>query len=269
VSDVDPRDSADVAWLEARERGAPVLPPIDPVRATGYAELLAAIETLPDDKAPVDWEAEVMSALPSAVPAGLTSISASPASVTSIEAGRAPTVGASADSPRPSLENRDVEVPRSGGRRWLAAVATVAAAAAGLFVWLHHVPDNPDHRLLDGQPDAVSLSTQIIRTPGSRSGGHTTEAALGDVLRAVVIAAEKGELRIYRDDRDVVVRCPGQAECAQAPERLTAELRLTAPGRYRAVYFRRAASVPSTGTLDGDLNACGCASSTAVPIVVR
>jgi len=139
--------------------------------------------------------------------------------------------------------------------------------------------------------------TRIVRIVGSRHGDATSDAAIGDVLQVAVAGGTHGELRIYRDDREVVLRCPGQAGCTREPGRLSAELPLTGPGRYRAVYLltrspghaedpalsrskgvvqnhgsmRYEVQQPrsTTGTLEGDLAACGCASRAAVPIVVR
>lgn len=223
MSGADRRDAEDVAWLEARERGAATLPPIEAARAAAYGELQGLIAALPDEAAPAGWEVDVMAALATASPA-----------------------------PR---------APVRGRRRWVrgaAGVAAVAGVAALVIVLQPPVA-----------PDAVPAMT-IVRGQGGRGDG-TAGAAIGDVLR-VDVAAGAGELRIYRDDREVVARCPGQAGCTQAAGHLTVELPLTAPGRYRAVYLQPAPRAPlrePTGTLDGDLASCRCESRTAAPVMAR
>jgi hypothetical protein len=264
MSGTDPRDAEDVAWLEARERGASVLPQIGARRAAAYDDVQALIAALPDEAAPAGWEDEVMAALPSA--ARGEAAGAMPATPTPIEDEQAPIVRSSVDatSGAPvSLEDRRVDAARRARGRWI-PVAAAVAAAAGLLLWWQHSPAPSTDPSKDER-----LSSHIIRSQGSRSSDASTEAAVGDVLQVEVTEENQGELRIYRDDREVVVRCPGQAECAQASGRLTAELRLSAPGRYRAVYLRPAQSISPTGTLDGDLAVCRCASRTTLPIVVR
>jgi hypothetical protein len=276
MSATDPRDARDVAWLDAREAGGSALPPIDADRAAAYDQLQALIAALPDLTAPEGWQNDVMAALPSD---GRADAVPSPADRRHSPANReapgepAPLPGA-ASGDAPAVPRRDL---RSHRRRWnpaAAAVTAVAVAAAGLLLWSQRQPAPVR--------DALDSSVWIVSATGSRHGEATGEASIGDVLRADVAEVAGAELRIYRDDRELVLRCPGQAGCGRASGRTTAALHLTSPGAYRVVYFLPvpaqvgvspgappAPSRPPTGTLEGDLAACGCASRTAAPIVAR
>jgi hypothetical protein len=209
VTDRDPSDADDIAWLEAREHGASALPPLDPARARAYSELQALIATLPDEAPPPGWEADVKAAL-------------------------------AAD-----------RVATAAPRRWRAGAAAAATLTAIGLLWLA-----PWRRPV-APPEHDAPVTRVVHGQVARHGDAGGDAAIGDVLQVEV------------------VRCPGQAVCTQAAGRLAAELPLIAPGRYRALYMTRtpadsqAPALPVTGTLDGDLAACGCAASVAVPIVVR
>lgn len=252
MSATDPRDEQDLAWLDARERGAAALPPIDAARAAGYDGIQSMIAGLPDEAAPAGWEAEVMAMLPSPGRA-------------SLESTAAPKRGASAAAREASIAPADRRggASRRARRAWIGGAAAAAVAAAGLLLWLHQRPP-----AVPARPYDEVLSIRVLRGEGFRNGSGAT-AAIGDVLQVEVAEAGKGELRIYRDNRDVVMRCPGQADCVQAGGRLSAELRLRGPGEYRAVYLQPAPTGPLTGTLAGDLAACRCEARTATPIVAR
>jgi hypothetical protein len=156
--------------------------------------------------------------------------------------------------------------PAAAHRRWTVAALAFAAAAA---VLLRGVPVEDSAPADDGAP-----SIDVVPGDGARRGDGG-DAALGDMLR-VAAHAGGGELRIYRDDREVVLRCP-RAACRHAEGGVIAELRVTAPGVYRAVVLERAPAsgdlpappLPATGSLEGDVAACGCAAQISVPIVAR
>jgi len=156
--------------------------------------------------------------------------------------------------------------PATVRRRWVPGAGAALAFAAAAAVLLRAAPATNDV-VDDGAP-----SIRIVRIEGARADG--ADAALGDVLR-VEASTGDGELRIYRDDRDVVLRCPGDA-CRSAAGRLIAELRLSAPGVYRAVVLQLPdarsivrPAIPVTGTLAGDADACRCIARTSVPIIAR
>jgi hypothetical protein len=151
-------------------------------------------------------------------------------------------------------------MPASVRRRWLPGPTAALAFAAAAAVLLQAAPV-PRRPLDDGGP-----SIRVVRGEGARGDG--ADAALGDTLH--VEAPTGGELRIYRDDRDVVLRCIAGA-CTSTPGRVIAELRLSAPGVYRAVVLLPDAgpAIPMTGTLAGDADACRCTARTSVPIIAR
>jgi hypothetical protein len=263
VNATDSGDADDIAWLEARELGLSELPAISTERAIDYEHLEALIAALPDEEPPTGWEAAVDAALP-------PDARASPqAGDTSIEAG-APLADSQArieglrDSTNgPVSRSRKVthERGRVGGR-WLPVVGTVSVSVgAGLLWWFHHPAEPPTEQ--------GELSARIVKAYESRSGDSSLDGALGDVLRVEIAHPRKGELRIYRDDQEVVLRCPGHAHCVYSSASLKVDLQLTAPGRYRAVYLEPAPMNNPAGTLDADLAACDCAPRMAVPIVVR
>ncbi|MBC7978839.1 MAG: hypothetical protein H7138_27970, partial [Myxococcales bacterium] len=144
--------------------------------------------------------------------------------------------------------------------RWIAA-ATALAAIAALVLWSRRAPE----------VDTVAEGTPITRVThhaGNRAG-MGNEATVGDTLHVEVTELGAGELRVYRDDQEVVLRCPGPPPCVRTAGRLAGELRLAAPGQYRAVYLTPAPTGALTSTLANDLASCGCSSRVAVPVVAR
>lgn len=238
------RDAQDVAWLEARERGAPVLPQIDPQRAAAYDEIQALIAGLPDESAPNGWEHDVLAALP---PPGRAELSTSVAQLTGTAARKNPTAASKL---------------HSGRGRWIALGTTLAALAA-VVLW-RQLPGAPD---VDTVADGTPL-TRVVHRAGSRAG-LGNDATVGDTLHVEVNEPGPGELRVYRDDQEVVMRCPGPPPCVRSARRLEGELRLAAPGQYRAVYLMPAPTGRLTSTLANDLANCGCSSRVAVPVVAR
>jgi hypothetical protein len=129
--------------------------------------------------------------------------------------------------------------------RWIGLAAPALAAAAAVVLWLGRAPAAP----VDAELPALSVAVTPGATP--RRGGDP--ATVGDVLAA---AARPGaELRIYRGDHVLLVRCPGDAACRLAADGAPAvNWPLTAPGRYRAFAVAGTAPAP-TGDLDADLAA--------------
>jgi hypothetical protein len=148
-------------------------------------------------------------------------------------------------------------------RRVPGAAAALAFAAAAVLLRAGPVARDP---LDDSAP-----SIRVVRGESARGDGG--DAALGDTLH-IEASVIGGELRIYRDDRDVVLRCPGDP-CTSTAGRMIAELRVSAPGVYRAVALQRPDArrvppvIPVTGTLAGDADACFCTVRTSVPIIAR
>lgn len=230
-------DKRDVAWLEAKERGDSDLPALDPQRAAAYERLFELVGQLPDEAPPAEWNDEVL---------------------TSIRAGAAkPAVPAAVAPQRPAPPRR--RLPRS-----LALAGAFAVAAAVLLWLLLRKPPAP-------LPAANELTVAVLHQEGMRADPVEGEAALGDVLTARIISTAADEVRIYRDDRELVVRCPvaGDARCKLAGRHHVVELPLDAPGSYRTVALRPAPTKPPSGDLQADLRDCGCNPITAPPVIVR
>lgn len=245
MTDVKERDAEDVTWLEARESGAPALPPLEPKRTAAYDGIQALIADLPDRPAPPGWADVVMAALPDA--------GASVETANHVSASRA---------------NRRRSARDARGRQ-IAMVAALAAAA-GLAIWWQHRPDDRPTDLRPATDTRNQISIRVSRAGGVRGDATAAvQAAIGDTLEIQVRDAATGELRVYRDDQELVIRCPGDVSCGGSPGPLTVTLKLSAPGRYRAVYFDIPASHPPSGVLANDLAACACDPQTTTPITVR
>jgi hypothetical protein len=135
--------------------------------------------------------------------------------------------------------------PRRPRLRWVAVAAPALAAAAAVALWLGRDPRRAD-------PELLSVTVRAGEAP--RRGGDP--ATVGDVLEASAPAG--AELRIYRGDHALIVRCPGDAACASSGDGgARVAWPLTAPGRYRAVALSgpAASTVPRSGDLDADLAA--------------
>jgi hypothetical protein len=143
--------------------------------------------------------------------------------------------------------------------RWVALAAPALAAAAAVVLWLGRDRAAP----ADAEPAALS----VVVTPGAAARRGDAPATVGDVLAAV--ARPGAELRIYRGDHVLLVRCPGQAACRVAADGAPAvDWPLAAPGRYRAFAVAGTAPAP-TGDLDADLAAAARAGAqvTAAPAI--
>ena len=68
---------------------------------------------------------------------------------------------------------------------------------------------------------------RVLLGKGTRSAG--AEAAIGDALQLQVNAWRGGQMPVYRDDRVVVLQCPGPSGCSARDGALLAELLLTSP----------------------------------------
>lgn len=148
---------------------------------------------------------------------------------------------------------------RRGRWRWLAAAAAGVAAAAAVLLWMRRpLPLLPSDE----------ITVEIVRGRESR-GGSTSTAALGDTLQLTVRDRGTTELRIYRDERELVMRCPGDPGCARHGRQLFARLPLTAPGRYRALTLEPAPRQAPSGSMVDDLKTCRCTIRPAPPVEVR
>ena len=132
-------------------------------------------------------------------------------------------------------------------RRWAWLVAPAALAAAGAAAAL----------LLIGRPgpEGPPLVFTIQRPHQGAAPLRSDHAQPGDTLavRAVVGGAH-GELRLYRDDRALVLRCSDEAPCTRDADLLLASVPLDERGRYQIVFLHADRPLPApTGELDRDI----------------
>ncbi|HKH45312.1 MAG TPA: hypothetical protein VKM72_11655 [Thermoanaerobaculia bacterium] len=105
---------------------------------------------------------------------------------------------------------------------WVLAPLGAAALAAALFFAVPRIPTAP------------SLTQEIA--PGA-AVHRSASAAPGDrlVLRAETAGAPHGELRVYRNGRDLLLRCPGDSSCRREGSELRVTWTLPSAGTYQAV----------------------------------
>ncbi|HEX9731226.1 MAG TPA: hypothetical protein VGG06_04475 [Thermoanaerobaculia bacterium] len=131
-------------------------------------------------------------------------------------------------------------------RGWLLApAAALAAAALAAVLWV--VPSRPP-------PAGLRLEVAVE----SASGRRGLEAQPGDrlVLRAAAGGRPHAELRVYRNDRELVLRCAGEPPCRRRGDTLEAVVELAAPGAYQSLLLAADAPLPPpAGTLDDDAGA--------------
>jgi hypothetical protein len=144
-----------------------------------------------------------------------------------------------ADEPRAGWEARVWDAVRRerGRRRWTSARVLVPVGLATAAAVLIAVP------LLRG-PAPVSLTVDVVVGGGAIRRG--IEAHPGDGLRleARTGGARHVELRVYRNDRELVLRCAEDPPCVHQGDRLKASLTLDARGTYQALVFASKAPLP-------------------------
>lgn len=125
---------------------------------------------------------------------------------------------------------------------WLMAAAIVAA----LFIVLA--------RSSREAPLTASLQVEVIRAAVAR---RADVAVIGDRLSVRASSrAPHTELRVYRDERELWLRCPGDTRCRVAGGVLEADAVLALRGSYRAVVLTASAPLPAPrGALDDDARA--------------
>ena len=124
--------------------------------------------------------------------------------------------------------------------RWLVA-AGVAAAAAAIWTFMYF-----------GTPD-TTLQLAIIDGDTVYRGAT---ARPGDSLRLSTTArrAANVELRLYRDENQLVFACDNTPPCQRDGAEISATVELSAFGEYHAVLLTSDESItPALGSLDGDV----------------
>lgn len=155
--------------------------------------------------------------------------------------------------PKPGWQTRVLAATAAPKRRpwwWFAIPAVVVAAAVVAIVIGTRGPR---------EPDALALAVHI----GSGSAVvRGTSAKVGDSVRATASGGRHRAVWIYREDRELVIACPGATGCL-AGDTLVAETVLRVPGRYTVVALDSAAVLPApTGSLDTDVAAALTAKAT-------
>jgi hypothetical protein len=286
------KEREDLDWLEARERGDAELPPIDPERAGRYQRMQATLAELPELSAPDGWEGAIYDELDrmEAEERG----EAAPklrSSVKVMLADDSDGLGAEEDEEEantvaPLAPSTSIRAAQQRRRRWMPVVVGAAAmgvAAAGTL-WFTFLRDSrgpatrgkeeldPKTQIarLDAVP-TVEISADPSDTRVVRSGSEGSAHKVGSIFETQM-TGRGGELRLYRDDREVVARCPGSAGCTVKTvgdqQRLTLRFKLETRGEYRAVYFSRPAGEPR-GSLAEDQKHCGCAPIKTLPEKVQ
>jgi hypothetical protein len=128
---------------------------------------------------------------------------------------------------------------RSHGWTWAAGLAAAAAVAVVLL-------PRPAAR-------PVSLAVDVLAGPAAARRTDTTAVGSRLALRIPLRGEGRAELRVYRNDTDLVLRCADQPPCRRSGRDLVAEVTLDAIGRYQpvAVVFTREVPAPGRG-LDRD-----------------
>lgn len=131
--------------------------------------------------------------------------------------------------------------------RWLWWLALPAAAAAIALLLMRP----------SGQPDLTGpmLAYAIVpATAGAPMRGD--HAKPGDTLEVRIHTggAAHAELRVYRDDTALIVRCSTEPPCSRSGDELTARIVLAERGRYQIAFVHGAQPIPAPAPqLDQDL----------------
>ena len=150
---------------------------------------------------------------------------------------------------------------RSFTRRWIPAAAAIAAALLMLIV----LP-------IQWGPAPVSFHQQIV-ADGSVRRGETARPGDSLILMVTTGGAAHAELRVYRDEAQLVLRCSSNPPCVRRGDRLEATLIMESLGRYQPLVLlsERLIPAPASG-LDADAgvaNAAGARVELGQAIQVR
>lgn len=142
-----------------------------------------------------------------------------------------------------------IEKRQAARRRWRGWWLLVPAAAAVLLaILLLRTPVRTVTQL------ALAVEVESGAGPVRRGG----EAHPGDrlQLRATIGEASNAELRVYRNDRSLVLRCSTEPPCRRGDDMLEADLVLPAIGSYQSLLVTSDRSLPKAGAgLDADVDA--------------
>lgn len=136
-----------------------------------------------------------------------------------------------------------IEARRTRRRRWQPWLLVGSLAAAVVAFALLRTP----------QADLPATLRVEVETGGTQRRGD--EAHPGDhlTLQASTGGATHAELRVYRNDRELLLRCSANPPCVRSGRSLSAHLDLDAAGRYQPLLLVGPRAFPApTGDLDGD-----------------
>lgn len=167
------------------------------------------------------------------------------AEIAALGAGDEPPVGWQARVWGRLDQRRERRRPRwTGWRGWMVPIGVGMAASLVAFFLLR--PPGP-------QP--ASLRAEVEAGTTVRRGG---EAQAGDLLRLTAMAggARHAELRIYRNDTELVLRCSTDRPCTRRGDEVRAAVLLDAVGRYQPLLMRGERPLPHPGSdLEKDTSA--------------
>jgi hypothetical protein len=261
-AETTPEDERDEAWLLARMRGEPAAHP-DPERAAAYERLEQSLKALPVPSAREGWQAKVLAAIDAAAappPSAHAEPTSAHAEPTSAHAAPASTRAAPASTHAEPPSARVVplsgraEPPRVqaiGRLRPVVPLVGAVLAAAALLLFLRPPRD----------PGVASIDYHFEQAQ-TRAARQGDQASVGDTIVLEAKPGGEGELRLYRDRRELVLRCPGGQGCEPAGDQggpLRAKAPLKAPGRYRAMVLSGAKLPAPSGNEDQDLGAAATA----------
>lgn len=130
-------------------------------------------------------------------------------------------------------------------RRMIVALVPLLAVAAAFVIWFVGT-----HEQALAKPMEVSLT---IEHHGDARRGSL--AHVGDVLRPMVHGERHRAIWVYLGG-DLVIACPGNAQCSSTDNELTLKLRVTAPGQYSIIALGSAEPIMAPhGALDVMLSA--------------
>ncbi len=136
-------------------------------------------------------------------------------------------------------------------RRHTAASVGLSLAGAAVLALIFS-PRDPDPG-----PESDGLVVSLERREGRRGAASTDRAQPGDRLHASAPArSEHGELRIYRESRELMVRCPGARPptCQRRADTIEISWTLPGVGIFQVLWLDSSAPLPRpSGDLDADL----------------
>jgi hypothetical protein len=150
-------------------------------------------------------------------------------------------------------------VRRPRRRMWAAAAACAGAAAViVVLIWPARPPGDP--------VVAFKVMRGTSEWRGDSSPGDDIDA------RGSAPGWAAAELRIYRNGRELVLRCPGTPApaCRVAGDEIAGRWRISGPGAYQIVLFAAPGALPAPrGTLDDDTRAVTAAGGKAMADSLR